>query len=76
MPSTVCLNICNMESHILTAFAVGLGAFSAPWVATQFAKRERWSFFYLVSLAIAVVNAFCLIAVFRGHTQKGITALR
>ncbi|KAG8857284.1 hypothetical protein FRB91_011510 [Serendipita sp. 411] len=39
----------------------GLGAFAAPLVATQFAQLERWSFHFLASLGIAVINTIFLV---------------
>ncbi|KAI0350646.1 MFS general substrate transporter [Trametes cingulata] len=47
----------------------GVGAFSAPLVATQFAQLSRWSFHFLVSLGIAISNTILLIAVFRFKDQ-------
>ncbi|KAF7977354.1 hypothetical protein HWV62_4157 [Athelia sp. TMB] len=49
--------------------AYGAGAFCSPLVATQFAQAERWSFHYLVSLGIALLNTVILIAVFRLKSQ-------
>ena len=50
----------------------GAGALCSPLVATQFAQAPRWSFHYLVSLAIAISNTIFLIAVFQFKTQDGI----
>src|SRR5882762_3813937 len=50
---------------------VGMGAFTAPLVATQFSHSRRWSLFYLISLGIAIANVAVLIAVFRFKTQDG-----
>ncbi|TFK92343.1 MFS general substrate transporter [Polyporus arcularius HHB13444] len=47
----------------------GAGAFCAPLVATQFSQLSRWSFHYLASLGIAVLNTILLIAVFRFKNQ-------
>ncbi|KAF7977329.1 hypothetical protein HWV62_4107 [Athelia sp. TMB] len=49
--------------------AYGAGAFCSPLVATQFAQVERWSFHYLVSLGIALLNTVILVAVFRFKSQ-------
>ena len=49
----------------------GAGAFAAPLIATQFRDLPHWSFFYLVSLGIAVLNLVALVAVFRFKTQEG-----
>ncbi|KAH9939471.1 MFS general substrate transporter [Amylocystis lapponica] len=48
----------------------GLGALSAPLVATQFAQLPHWSFHYLVSLGIALSNTLLLIGVIRFRTQE------
>jgi fucose permease len=50
---------------------IGLGAFTAPLVATQFSHSRRWSFFYLISLGIATTNVAALTTVFRFKTQDG-----
>lgn len=49
----------------------GVGAFAAPLAATQFSRLPRWSFHYLVSLGIAVVNVVLLIVVFGSKQQDG-----
>ncbi|KAL1744649.1 major facilitator superfamily domain-containing protein [Schizophyllum fasciatum] len=45
--------------------AYGLGAFLAPLVATQFAKLEHWSYFFIISLGLNCANAALILAVFR-----------
>ncbi len=40
-------------------------------MATQFSQLSRWSFHYLASLGIAVLNTILLIAVFRFKNQDG-----
>ncbi|OCH86755.1 MFS general substrate transporter [Obba rivulosa] len=47
----------------------GLGAFASPLVATRFSQLPRWSFHYLTSLGISIVNIILLIAVFRFKNQ-------
>ncbi|KIJ59386.1 hypothetical protein HYDPIDRAFT_100851 [Hydnomerulius pinastri MD-312] len=42
----------------------GAGALSSPLVATQFAQLPHWSFHYLCSLGVAVLNTILLIVVF------------
>jgi len=49
----------------------GLGAFGAPLVATQFAELPHWSYFYLVSLGIAVIDMLVLLAVFQLKSKDG-----
>ncbi|KAF8068720.1 MFS transporter [Lyophyllum atratum] len=56
----------NMETKLGILHATyGLGAFTAPFVATYFSGRPRWSFHYLVSASMAVLNMLLLILVFR-----------
>ena len=43
----------------------GTGAFAAPLVATQFAAMPRWSFHFLISLGIAIINLASLTLVFK-----------
>lgn len=50
----------------------GLGALCAPLVSTQFAQLRHWSFHYLVSLGLSVVNTVLLMSVFRLRRQEGI----
>ncbi|KAI0064127.1 hypothetical protein BV25DRAFT_1914776 [Artomyces pyxidatus] len=47
------------------------GIFSAPLAATQFAKfkLKHWSFQYLASAGLGILNVATLIAVFRFKTQ-------
>ena len=49
----------------------GLGALCSPLSATQFSHRERWSFQYLISVGIAVLDAILLMVVFRFKRQEG-----
>lgn len=49
----------------------GLGAFCAPLVSTQFAQLPRWSFHYLVSLGLSLINTVLLVSVFRLRRQDG-----
>lgn len=50
----------------------GLGAFASPLVATQFSNMEdRWSFHFLTSLGLALINLAALVAVSRFKTQEG-----
>ncbi|KAF5356946.1 hypothetical protein D9756_006376 [Leucocoprinus leucothites] len=47
----------------------GLGALSAPFVATQFAQTRHWSFHYLISLCLAILNTISFSTVFGFKTQ-------
>ncbi|KAI0301233.1 MFS general substrate transporter [Multifurca ochricompacta] len=53
--------------------AYGLGAFSAPLLATRVAQLPRWSFQYLASIGIALVNVSLLAFVFRFRKQDSET---
>ncbi|KZT71856.1 MFS general substrate transporter [Daedalea quercina L-15889] len=47
----------------------GLGAFCSPLISTHFSEQRHWSFHYLTSLGIAVLNTTVLCAVLRFRTQ-------
>ncbi|KAF7362536.1 MFS domain-containing protein [Mycena venus] len=49
--------------------AYGAGALVAPLVSTQFSQLQHWSFHYIVSLGVTVLNTVFLGAVFRAKTQ-------
>ncbi|KAF9047600.1 MFS general substrate transporter [Panaeolus papilionaceus] len=49
--------------------AYGSGALFAPLSATQFAQMEHWSFHYLVSLTLSIINTSILAIVFRFAQQ-------
>ncbi|CCO32693.1 Bypass of stop codon protein 6 [Rhizoctonia solani AG-1 IB] len=53
----------------------GAGAFISPLVATQFSQLTRWSFHYLISLGLAVINMIVLLVVFRLRKEYEITGL-
>ena len=42
-----------------------------PLVATQFSQMTRWSFHYLVSLGLSIINTTALVSVFKLRTQEG-----
>lgn len=48
----------------------GAGALCAPLSATQFFKMQHWSYQYLVSLGIALLNTVLLVVVFRFKRQE------
>ncbi|KAG8999477.1 hypothetical protein FRB93_013216 [Tulasnella sp. JGI-2019a] len=67
--------IASIPRHASTNMGIlhaiyGLGAFTAPFIATQFAQMQRWSFHFLVSMAIAILNTGTLLYVFRGKRQE------
>ncbi|KAF5373187.1 hypothetical protein D9758_001445 [Tetrapyrgos nigripes] len=46
--------------------AYGAGAFAAPLISTQFSRHPSfWSYFYIVSAGIGILNVTCLIGTFR-----------
>ncbi|EUC65244.1 MFS general substrate transporter [Rhizoctonia solani AG-3 Rhs1AP] len=47
----------------------GAGAFVAPLIATQFAQIPRWSFHFLTSLGISLLNSLSLFSVFKLRRQ-------
>jgi len=49
--------------------AYGLGAFSSPLIATQFAQMSNWSYHFLVSSLIAILNSIVIAIIFRGRSQ-------
>ncbi|KAF9013469.1 major facilitator superfamily domain-containing protein [Cyathus striatus] len=50
--------------------AYGLGAFSSPLLATHFSMQKRWSFHFLCSACISVINVVVLLSVFRLKVEK------
>jgi len=48
--------------------AYGVGALCSPLVATQFAQLPHWSFHYLVSLGLAILNLIVVLVVFKLKT--------
>lgn len=60
------------HSQIMIAHGCyGFGAFVAPLVSTQFAKQKHWSYHYLVSLGLSLVNTASLSAIFRFRDRRG-----
>nr|GAT52960.1 predicted protein [Mycena chlorophos] len=47
----------------------GAGALASPLVATQFSQMPHWSFHYLCSLGIAIINSTLIFCVFKFKTQ-------
>ncbi|KAG8996985.1 hypothetical protein FRB90_012599, partial [Tulasnella sp. 427] len=48
----------------------GVGAFAAPFVATQFSQQKHWSFHYLISTGVSILNVALLLYVFRLKDQS------
>jgi len=42
----------------------GIGALVAPLVATQFSEMEKWSYFFFISLGLALINVITIYASF------------
>jgi hypothetical protein len=60
--------ILDRTDNLLT----GAGIFASPLVSTQFAQIKHWSFHYLVSLGLTLVDIISLFLIFRGKTQDGV----
>ncbi|KAG2009701.1 MFS transporter [Coprinopsis cinerea AmutBmut pab1-1] len=61
----------NLETKMGVIHCVyGLGAFASALVSTQFSQMERWSFHYLVSLGLAILNSLSVMLVFRFRRQE------
>ncbi|OAX42435.1 MFS general substrate transporter [Rhizopogon vinicolor AM-OR11-026] len=54
----------NPEARMGILHAVRAGALSSPLVATQFAQLPHWSFHFLCSLGVALINTVLLVVVF------------
>ncbi|RPD57708.1 MFS general substrate transporter [Lentinus tigrinus ALCF2SS1-6] len=67
--------VAGLKQHVSTRLAVlhacyGAGALSSPLVATQFSQMPRWSFHYLVSLGLALINVCMIASVFKFRTLE------
>jgi hypothetical protein len=51
---------------------IGLGALASPLSATQFAQLPRWSFHFLVSLGVALLNTVSLVITVKGRSLEGV----
>jgi fucose permease len=49
----------------------GVGALCAPLLATWFAPRAHWSFHYIVSTALSLLNVASVLGVYRLRTLNG-----
>ncbi|KAL1706567.1 MFS general substrate transporter [Schizophyllum commune] len=52
----------------------GLGAFCAPLASTYFSTQKHWSFHFLISTGLALLNVFSLLFVLRGKRQEVLMA--
>ena len=57
----------------MLGLAVGLGAFTAPLVSTQFSQMHHWSFHYLASLGLMFSSLIIQVTVYRFRTQDGLS---
>ncbi|KIO26091.1 hypothetical protein M407DRAFT_15159 [Tulasnella calospora MUT 4182] len=48
----------------------GVGAFAAPFVSTQFSQQKHWSFHYLISTGVSIINVALLFYIFRLKPQN------
>lgn len=72
MAATVCSLYACLSRIGADCSCVGLGALLSPLVATEFAKSPKfWSFHYIISAGLYVVNTAVLWYVFRGKRQEG-----
>jgi hypothetical protein len=55
---------------LVTHISEGLGAFTSPWVATQFSTMSHFTYHYFVSAGVAIVNIAYTLAIFRLRTQE------
>lgn len=60
----------NVKVNCLHA-TYGFGALTAPLAATYFSTTKHWSYHYLISVGLAVMNSIILALVFRGRRQEG-----
>ncbi|KAF9010641.1 MFS general substrate transporter [Cyathus striatus] len=66
--------VASLERQATTKMGImqaiyGAGALIAPLISTQFSHIRHWSFHYLVSLGLGLINALLLIAIFRLKPQ-------
>ena len=57
-------------AHLSIVFS-GLGALASPLIAIPFAQLPRWSFNFLVSLGVAMIDFIFLLSVFKLNRQDG-----
>ncbi|PIL28884.1 MFS general substrate transporter [Ganoderma sinense ZZ0214-1] len=65
-------NIATKISFLHAAY--GFGALVAPLVSTQFAAQKHWSFHYIVSTSLSLLNCTSLWWAFRGRRQEEVLA--
>ncbi|KAI0764598.1 MFS general substrate transporter [Trametes elegans] len=71
--------VASSRNHVSTKICLlhatyGFGALVAPLISTQFAQQKHWSFHYVISCGLYVLNTLVLWLVFRGKRQEVIKA--
>ncbi|KAI0631011.1 MFS general substrate transporter [Trametes polyzona] len=71
--------VASSRYHVSTKICLlhatyGFGALVAPLISTQFAEQKHWSFHYMISCALYILNTIVLWVVFRGKRQEVIKA--
>jgi fucose permease len=64
----IALILFDTMTHSAAGGDLGLGALTAPLVATQFSMQRHWSFHYLISTSLAILNVALIVSVFRFKT--------
>ncbi|KIY70492.1 MFS general substrate transporter [Cylindrobasidium torrendii FP15055 ss-10] len=69
----------SLKTHRMTKLSVlnafyGAGAFVAPLVSTRFSLETHWSYHFIASTGIAVINTITVLIVFRGKRQEVLLA--
>jgi MFS family permease len=59
------------EAHEPFLTNAGVGAFAAPLVSTQFSQLPKWSFHFLTSLGIALINTAILTLIVGRKSLEG-----
>ncbi len=68
--------VASGRNHVSTKICLlhatyGFGALVAPLISTQFAEQKHWSFHYMISCALYILNTTMIWFVFRGRRQDG-----
>ncbi|OJT07473.1 Bypass of stop codon protein 6 [Trametes pubescens] len=71
--------VASGRNHVSTKICLlhatyGFGALVAPLISTQFAEQKHWSFHYMISCALYILNTTMIWFVFRGRRQDEIKA--
>ncbi|KAH9847463.1 MFS general substrate transporter [Lenzites betulinus] len=71
--------VASSRHHVSTKICLlhatyGFGALVAPLISTQFAEQKHWSFHYMISAALYILNTTMIWFVFRGKRQEEVKA--